>query len=209
MEAGENQPAARFEFRVFGHCFDQAEQQLRMMAQCDSITESRELYVLDREHIDERNLKIRGGALEYKQLVERLDDLQRWMPAGQWVFPVAAVTLREVFGPTMVPKPAALRDTLTRAELLEQVRRPGSLLYRAAIFKRRFLFSPSACRTEVDQLLVNGAAIQSLAIEAEDPQAVLALRAELGLDGRENVAYPRAIARIMGLLPLPDEDDYG
>jgi hypothetical protein len=62
---------------------------------------------------------------------------------------------------------------------------------------------------ELDDILVNGALIRSVAVESEDADTVVAARQALGLAGHENISYPLAIARIMGREPLPDEDSYG
>lgn len=64
------------------------------------------------------------------------------------------------------------------------------------------------CDLMFDQLLVNGAAIQSIAIESGDLQAVLEAQSALRLEDCENLSYPLAIARILGIIPLPREEDY-
>jgi hypothetical protein len=204
-----DEPVARFEFRTFSQCFDMTEQILRAMASCDSISESREIYFLDDDNNYERNLKIRDGKLEQKRLVENYQGLQRWQPAGQWSFPVTSATLRELLGPNVNLDSDSLPGTLTKDGLLGFIAQADIPLSRANVFKRRFRFSPGNCKAELDQLLVNGAAIQSVAIEAEDRHALLALRIALQLEDRENLAYPQALSRILGKASLPDEQDYG
>ncbi|MGD2112770.1 MAG: hypothetical protein PVI50_05235 [Gammaproteobacteria bacterium] len=198
-----NEPPARFEFRLFGQCFEQEEQRLRTMAAVESIVESRETYFLAAPPDPRRNVKLRDGQLELKRLVACHQGLERWRPAGQWALPVTSGTLLELLAPD---NGTTWRHTLPAlldlGELLAFVARPEIPLYRAEVFKRRILFAPAGCRAELDQLLVNGAAIQSLAMEAGDPDAVLALRAALGIETRENTCYPRALSRIMGLDPL-------
>lgn len=98
--------------------------------------------------------------------------------------------------------------SLTEKELLNHVAQGSVPLHRANLFKRRFRFTIQDCPAEIDQVLVNGAAIESIAIESEHAEQVLALRSALGLEAFENVAYPLAISRIMGIRPLPDEGNY-
>lgn len=206
-----NEIVPRFEFRVFGHGFDTIERRIREMAPCESINESREIYLLDNEDCD-HNVKIRGSRLEFKCLLERAGGLERWEPAGAWVFPVDLGTIPGRLFPVAAlaqvsPFPAAL----TQRELLNHIapvsERSGPL-YRANIFKRRFRFTLQDCPVEIDRILVNGAAIESIAIESAQADQVLAVRSALAMEQFENVAYPLAISRIMGIRPLPDEEDY-
>jgi hypothetical protein len=52
-------------------------------------------------------------------------------------------------------------------------------------------------------LLVNGAAIKTVAVESEDIAMVLQTQEMLGLREYENVNYLLAIKRIIGMEPLP------
>ena len=70
------------------------------------------------------------------------------------------------------------------------------------MFKCRFGFTINGCITEIAELLVNGAAIRTLAVESEDREAVLRTKEMLGLGEHENVNYPLAIKRIIGMEPL-------
>ena len=205
-----NEPVPRFEFRLFGQCFEREEQMLRSLAPCNDISESREIYLLGHSGAGERNLKIRNDKLELKRLVDLRYDLQRWRPAGQWEFPVPHDVVDELLGVSgsgnREPAPLPVLSLHTLLRFVAQATVP---IYRANVLKRRWQFSPPGCQAEVDQLLVNGAAIASLALESGDPHALQELRASLRLEDRENVAYPLALSRIMGLSPLPREDDYG
>ena len=71
------------------------------------------------------------------------------------------------------------------------------------VFKRRFGFTINGCITEIAQLLINGAAIQTVAVELENIDAILKAEEILGLTEYENVNYLLAIKRIIGLEPLP------
>ncbi len=201
----------RFEFRVFGQGFDVAGHRIREMASCESSSESKEIYLLNDEDCD-HNVKIRGGKLELKCLIERSGALERWKPAGEWSFPIDLGAIPDKLFPIAAlervsPFPAAL----TERELLNHVAQASERnapLYRANIFKRRFRFTLQDCPVEIDRVLVNGAAIESIAIESQHAEQVLATRSALGLEQFENVAYPRAISRIMGIRPMPDEEDY-
>jgi len=98
---------------------------------------------------------------------------------------------------------------LFRDELLSLAAQSAIHLNSASVYKRRFHFTLAACRAEYDQLLVNGAAVESVAIESVEPQAVLELQATLRLDDFENQSYPLALSRDLGITPLPRKDGSG
>lgn len=196
----------RFEFRIFGDGLQFIEERMRRLAPCEAIDESREIYILGAAATD-HNLKIRHGHLESKTLVERDGDLERWRPTGRWAFPVAREVLQ---GLSLVPPDMEDRSggqVVDLAGLLARVR-PRHGLFRANVHKRRFRFTIAGCAAERDELWVNGAAIQSLALEAAEAGVVTALRGRLGLGDAENVSYPLALCRILGLCPLPRESFY-
>ena len=204
-----NETVSRYEFRIFGTCLGLAEQRLRSLAPCESINESREIYLLGYATGTERNIKIRDGKLELKRLIETHQGLERWQPAGQWAFPVALDTLRDTLHLDNILNQAhTLPAMLSGSDLLRLVATAEVPLYRANVYKCRFRFSFPDCRAEFDQLRVNDAAIESIAIESANPQAVLQLLATLRLEDCENQSYPLAISRILGITPLPREDDY-
>ena len=205
-----NEIVPRYEFRLFGTCLGMAEQRLRALAPCESISESREIYLLDSDRVHEMNVKIRRGKLELKRLVDRHRGLERWRPAGQWAFPVAPDILRDTLWPDALPDQGTPPATMLSAnDLLRLVAQRDVSLRRANVAKRRFRFSLPVCRAELDQLLVNGAATESLALESEDPQALLELQSTLRLEDCENQCYPLALSRILGITPLPGEEAYG
>ena len=200
----------RFEFRTFAPCLTMTDQRMRAMAACDAISESRAIYLLGYAGVHDRNVKIRDGQLELKCILERRHGLERWRPVGQWRFPLDRSTIGEHLWPgDTLTRLGELPATLSLGALMQLVAGPGVPLYRANVRKRRFRFTLPGCRAELDQLLVNGAAIESVAVESEDPQAVLQARAALRLEDCENQSYPLLLSRILGLTPLPGEQDYG
>jgi hypothetical protein len=203
------EPTPRYEFRAFGQGFGPIEDRIRGGRLCEDIAESREIYLLQAEHRD-RNVKLRGGRLELKTLLEEIGGLQRWAPAGQWEFPVAA---RELAGTVFPELDSRLwggpGESLDQEALLERVDQTGREVARAVLFKRRFRFVVQGCPAEIDEILVNGAAVRSVAVESEDSQRLKALVCEIGLTGYDNTAYPAALLRIMGLLPSSGASGHG
>jgi hypothetical protein len=205
----------RFEFRIFGQGFDTIDQRIRKVAPCESISESREIYILNTGNRDQ-NVKIRDGKLELKCLIERVNGLERWRPAGAWEFPIDRRAIPDNLFPVAaleraLPFPASLTGTVTEREFLHHIAQFSERrahFFRANLFKRRFRFTLEDCPTEIDRILINGAAIESIAIESRCAAQVLSVRSALGLEQFENIAYPLAISRILGLSPIPDKEDY-
>jgi hypothetical protein len=67
------------------------------------------------------------------------------------------------------------------------------------VSKTRIQFSLDACRAEFASVVINDSALETLAIEALDPEAVLKQSRALGLDPNSNTSYVRAIKQVIGL----------
>jgi hypothetical protein len=83
--------------------------------------------------------------------------------------------------------------------------RPHPDLTAVHVFKRRFGFTINDCLAEIAELLINGAAIKTAAVESTDLEAILEVKRRLGLTDYENVNYLVAIKRIIGMLPAPKD----
>ena len=81
---------------------------------------------------------------------------------------------------------------------------PHPELVLARVFKRRFGYTINECISEITELLINGAAIKTMALESADIEVVLKVKQMLGLHEYENVNYLLAIKRILGMQPLGD-----
>ena len=190
----------RFEFRAFAQSFGRVEENIRALSDPPNINESSEIYLIAAD-AQNSNIKVRDGCLEIKELVDRRASLERWKPTGKAEFPVTRDFVKAHLLPGI---PLELhRSTYSWIQFSEEVMLTSPSLRAAHVFKRRFRFVVDGCSTEVDELLVNGAAIRSAAVESEDADAVLAVMERVGLADYENVNYPRAIRRIMGLEQWP------
>lgn len=193
----------RFEFRTFAPNFGLVVEKMRRLAPVEQIRESAEVYIMSAGN-DENNTKVRDDKMDIKVFVGEEKGLQQWNPRMKGKFPMAASMIRdEVFPAFGVPCPDLARDTYTLAQYLDEVIRPHKDLRAANIFKRRFAFTVNGCITEHAQITVNGAALETVAVESTDVEAILEAKRLLGLDEYENVNYLVAIKRVIGMLPLP------
>ena len=206
-----NEIVARYEFRTFAQTLGFVAESMRQLSPCEQMNESSEAYLVSADMKD-HNVKVRDGAVEIKRLVARRDGLEQWKPVVKQRFPISSGFVTETLLPILSsPNPDfyASREEYTVQELINEFFRPQAGICVASVFKRRFRFMVAQCAAEFDEVLINGAAIQSVAIESEDASAVAGVRETPGINGYENINYPLAIQRVLGLRTLADDDWYG
>lgn len=193
----------RFEFRTWAQTFGRVVEEMRAHSACEKIRESAETYIVSAAN-DRNNTKIRDNLMDIKELVAERDGLEQWNPRMKGAFPMEADRLRaEVFPAFEVEMPPLARDSYTLDQYLGEVIRPHPDLAAVNVFKRRFAFTINDCIAEHAEILINGAALQTVAVESTDVAAILEAKRMLGLDVYENVNYLRAIKRVIGMEMLP------
>lgn len=199
-----NEIEPRFEFRAWARTFGLVETRLRRLSRCQGIRESDEVYVVSAGN-DLNNIKIRDAKLDIKELVQERDGLEQWTPRLKAAFPMAAEALTaDVFPAFGVAMPALERDRYTMEQFLDRIVRPHRELVAARVFKRRFAFTVNGCIAEHAEVWINGAGLQTVAVESTDAAAVREALRLLGLDDYDNVNYLRAMKRVVGMEPVPD-----
>ena len=194
----------RYEFRTFAQNFGIVETNMRKLSKCEMIRESSEIYIVSATN-DENNTKIRDNKMDIKVLVEKNQGLEQWNPRMKGEFPMKKeIIQRDVFPAFGVTEPQFNRDVYTLEQYLEEIIVPHAQLAAVSVFKRRFAFTINGCITEIAQLLINGAAIQTVAVELEDVGAILKAIDIIDLNNYENINYLLAIKRIIGMAPLPN-----
>jgi exopolyphosphatase/guanosine-5'-triphosphate,3'-diphosphate pyrophosphatase len=192
----------RYEFRAFAQNFGLVEEKIRSFSSCEKYRESREIYIVSAGN-NENNTKIRDEKMDIKVFVKEAQGLEQWAPRMKGDFPMAVVTIRdEVFPALGVHIPQFGRTQYTLEQFQDELIRPHKDLSAAQVFKRRLGFTVNGCITEIADLLVNGAAIRTVGVESEDPDAVKHTKDKLGLEEYKNVNYLLAIKRIIGMEPL-------
>ena len=192
--------ADRYEWRIFASSLGMPEERLRRRAPVEDIGESEEFYVVS-SHCDSENVKVRHGSLDIKTLVARERGLEQWSPRARLSFPLSAETVRkEVFELLDVNPPSLPGGDMDIVTLVEQVLRPSEGVAVVGLFKRRWKFTLADCACEIADVRANGALLRSVCVESEDPDAVLRLAGELGLDAYENTSYVSALRQVTGLI---------
>ena len=193
----------RYEFRAFAQNFGLVEDKIRGFSDCEKYRESHEIYVLSAAN-NENNTKIRADKMDIKVIVKKWQGLEQWAPRMQGEFPMSVDVIRdELFPAFNVPIPDFDRSSYTLDQFRDEIVLPHKDLAAVRVFKRRFGFTVNGCMTEIADLLINGAAIRTVAVESGDGEAVLRAKDVLGLTEYENVNYLLAIKRIIGMERLP------
>jgi hypothetical protein len=194
----------RYEFRAFAQNFGLAEEKMRRLSKLDKFRESSEIYILSNGN-NENNVKIRYNTLDVKVFVEEEKGLQQWRPRMKADFPMRMDIIRDdVFPALGAAAPEFNRSEYTLEQFLEDILMPHPELVLARVIKRRFGYMITECISEIADLLINGAAIKTMALESADIETVLKVKQKLGLHEYENVNYLLAIKRILGMEPPGD-----
>lgn len=194
----------RFEFRTFAQNFGIVIDKMRKISPLDKIRESSEIYIMSAGN-SENNTKVRDDLMDIKVFVTRDRGLEQWNPRMKGSFPMKAAVIRdEVFPAFGVAVPDFKREEYTLAQFIGEIIRPHKDLVPVSVFKRRYGFMVNNCITEYAELLINGAAIQTVAVESVSVEDILKAKEMLALNDYENINYLHAIKRIIGMEPLAE-----
>jgi len=195
----------RFEFRIFGNNLDSYENRIKELAPKEMTREMDSIYLLTAWK-RKNNVKIREGVMDIKNLEQQREGLQQWNPFLVGEFPLPAEVIKTVVFPALgIESPVFERKSYTLKQFLKEVVTIDPDLAVCYVWKTRHAYTVGGCITEIAEIKVNGASIKTICIEAADPQKVIKAKEILGMSNKlENVNYPLALKRIMGLAPLPE-----
>ena len=187
----------RWEWRTFGSSFGRAEAAFAAL-EPGGVQESDELYLLSGAG---DNVKVRDDLMDIKVLEEvDADGPERWTPVMKAGFPLPAADVRRVFEALRVPVPSLERDAYTLHAFVAELAEPAAL--RAVqVHKRRVRFVVGGCTSEVSEVVVEGRPTRTIAIESEDPAAVIAAVRSVGLGDHLNTSYPKGLAAVLADQP--------
>jgi exopolyphosphatase/guanosine-5'-triphosphate,3'-diphosphate pyrophosphatase len=189
----------RWEWRVFGEDFGDAEQAVAGLARGPAV-ESDELYLVSAVGA---NVKVRDRLMDIKLLREvDADGLERWEPVTKLGFPLPAGEVSRVFDALGVASPLLTRSAYTLDQFLAQLVEPSGAVQAVTVHKRRVRFTLGGCMAEVADVEADGHGTRTIAVESEDAAAVIAAVRGSGLDGFVNTSYPRWLAALIDAGPV-------
>ena len=167
----------RWEWRTFGTSFGPAEEAFARLTP-ERVQESDEIYVVGREG---DTVKVRDALMDIKVLREvDGNGLEQWTPVMKAEFPVSAAEVGRVFEALRQPMPALDRAEYTLDQFLDELIAPADGVTAVGVHKRRVRYTIGGCTSEVTDVDADGHKTRTIAIEAEDPAAVIAAVREQG-----------------------------
>lgn len=194
----------RFEFRIFGNNLEKHESKIKELSEKEMTRQMDSTYLLT-PWKRKNNVKVREGVMDIKLLEQNHEGLEQWNPFLVGKFPLNADVIKTVVFPALgIESPVFNRKKYTLEQFIDEVVSVDPDLAVAYVWKTRHAYMLGDCITEIAEITVNGASIKTICIEHEDPQKVLDAKKMIGIDKKvENVNYPKALKRIMGLVKLP------
>ena len=184
----------RWEWRTFGSRFGRAEDHFAALTPRE-VKESDELYFLS---ADGDTVKVRDGLMDIKVLKEvNADGLEQWTPVMKAAFPLPAADVVKVFEALRLDTPPLARDAYTLDQFIDELASPGSGIRAVRVHKRRTRYSFGGCMAELTDVVADGRSTRTIAIESEDPAAVIAAVRDVGLGDYLNTSYPRGLAALI------------
>jgi len=191
----------RWEWRTFGDDFGLAESRIAPLA-AERVQESDELYLLSRR--SDASVKVRDGLMDVKHLEEvNGDGLEQWRPVLKAPFPLSQQNVELLLAELGVPASMPLRPSYTEDQVVAELVGGSPDLTAVGVHKRRGRFTFAGCMAELTDVRTDSGATRTMAIEAEDPGAVIAAVRELGLEQRPNTCLARGLKQLLGLGGVP------
>ena len=180
----------RWEWRVFGTGFGAAEEAFADLTP-GPIAESDEVYLSVRSR-----QQCQGPRRPHGHQVPAGGRRRRpgAVGAGEGGLPACRTAeVPRVFDALGVLAPPLTRDAYTLDQFLAELVEPSDAVRVVRVHKRRQRYTLANCMAEVADLEVDGRAARTIAVESEDPSAVIAAVGGVGLDGQVNTSYPRGL----------------
>jgi exopolyphosphatase/guanosine-5'-triphosphate,3'-diphosphate pyrophosphatase len=94
-----------------------------------------------------------------------------------------------------LPQPPMARDGVTLDEFLDDI--PSGMVRPVSVHKRRVRFTIGGCMAELSDVVADGRTTRTIAIESEDPAAVVAAIRAVGLEGYVNTSYSPGLEALL------------
>jgi exopolyphosphatase/guanosine-5'-triphosphate,3'-diphosphate pyrophosphatase len=184
----------RWEWRTFGTRFARAKSVFAGLTPKD-VQESDELYLLTETG---SNVKVRYDLLDIKKLQEvNAAGLEQWMPVMKAGFPLPAATVTEVFKAMDVQPPVLARSEYTLEQFVTDLCEHNPEVRAVNVHKHRVRYTVGGCMAELSEVTAGGKKTQTIAVETEDAEAVVAAVRSLGLADYVNTNYTRGLAALV------------
>ncbi len=158
----------------------------------EQVIASDELYLLSAWGVDV--VKVRDDLMDVKHRHQVSDDgLELWSPVMKAGFPLSQSEVDTVVAALGVDRPIAIPEPVTLEALLAEVIDRDTVLRAVEVHKQRARYRIGGCAAELTTVRTPRATTRTIAVESEDPAAVVSVLRELGLAARANVDFARGL----------------
>ena len=154
---------------------------------------SDDLHILSPRH--DVSVRVRQRELHVKVLRHAANGLEQWAPILHARFPISFCLVGAVFAAWHRAAPVALQPSYTVEGFLEDLVGRERDLDVVSLQRARRIGQFVGCLAESSRLVIGDATMFTLAFKHEESGAVLEAVRALGLEGRENLNYVRALKR--------------
>lgn len=189
----------RYEYRIFGLDIMEQIEKLKQLGQPDQTRNISEIYLMTAGNTA-NNVKIRNRNIDIKKLVCEVEMLEQWKPFNIGLFPLDKNKIKhQVFPALGITPPALEQDEYSLEDFMKELILDDPDILVALTEKTRYGYLLNECICEWAEVRINGAMILSLSVESVNESKVMETVKMLGAEGFENINYPKAIKRVLGL----------
>ncbi|MFO7700003.1 MAG: Ppx/GppA family phosphatase, partial [Acidimicrobiia bacterium] len=116
--------------------------------------------------------------------------LERWMPVMKAEFPLSGSDVARVFEALAVDPPRLDSDSYNLDAFITELIEP-SAVRPVTVHKHRARYLVNGCTSEVTDVIADGRACRTIAIESEDAAEIVEVVRSMGLDGYANTNYTK------------------
>ncbi|ABR47314.1 conserved hypothetical protein [Alkaliphilus metalliredigens QYMF] len=188
----------RWEWRTFANEFGEAEERIKKHER-GNLKFSEEKYILSKG--SNENTKFRDDLMDIKSLQEvNQDSLEQWYPTMKDTFPMTKEKIAVLFTDYFkAPVPQFKKEAYTFEAFLEELIKPCDELEVVDVKKERHIYVINMAVVEIAEAQFNGIPMRTICVEHADPDNVMKIVRELGLEGFENINYITAMKKAVGL----------
>jgi len=202
----DEQMPPRYEFRTFGHNFNEAQRLMEELTQPVpddlKVRVFNEIYIVAKK-ADNINVKVRNDLLDIKKLINIEGKLERWDAVTKYDFPIKKdLLINDILPRLKADIPIIDKDEFDLKELVSLAKRHKDLIP-VSVHKKRFAYLVNFTICEFADIIIGNDYLYTVAVESTDPNEVLTTVNQLELKEFENINYVQAIKRLNSLVDKP------
>lgn len=188
----------RWEWRTFGEDLSKGEENIKKCGTPRN-RKSSEIYILSSKSND--NTKIRDELMDIKSPIRINENtgLEQWTVLAKSAFPIHINDLTLVYKAFGLKMPYLDKDEYSYIEYIEELIGKNPDLKMVNVEKDRHGYLIDEAIVEIAEVKFNGISSKTIAVEHSDPDLVLKVVKQLGLDEYENINYIKAMKRTFEL----------